>query len=163
MIKSMTGFGHGEMSNAANQKVTIEMKAVNHRYCDISLKLPKKFTMFEAAIRKIMKEYVSRGKVDIYISFEDLSQTGIGLLYNREIAGEYMEIFRKMQEEFQIEMDITASAMARFPEVVTVEEKPQDEEVWWELIEASLREAAEKFVEARSTEGEHPKKDLLQK
>ncbi|HIX69018.1 MAG TPA: YicC family protein [Candidatus Anaerostipes excrementavium] len=163
MIKSMTGFGHGEMSNAANQKVTIEMKAVNHRYCDISLKLPKKFTMFEAAIRKIMKEYVSRGKVDIYISFEDLSQTGIGLLYNREIAGEYMEIFRKMQEEFQIEMDITASAMARFPEVVTVEEKPQDEEVWWELIEASLREAAEKFVEARSTEGEHLKKDLLQK
>ena len=139
------------------------MKAVNHRYCDISLKLPKKFTMFEAAIRKIMKEYVSRGKVDIYISFEDLSQTGIGLLYNREIAGEYMEIFRKMQEEFQIEMDITASAMARFPEVVTVEEKPQDEEVWWELIEASLREAAEKFVEARSTEGEHLKKDLLQK
>lgn len=163
MIKSMTGFGHGEMSNAANQKVTIEMKAVNHRYCDISLKLPKKFTMFEAAIRKIMKEYVSRGKVDIYISFEDLSQTGIGLLYNREIAGEYMEIFRKMQEEFQIEMDITASAMARFPEVITVEEKPQDEEVWWELIEASLREAAEKFVEARSTEGEHLKKDLLQK
>lgn len=163
MIKSMTGFGHGEMSNAANQKVTIEMKAVNHRYCDISLKLPKKFTMFEAAIRKTMKEYVSRGKVDIYISFEDLSQTGIGLLYNREIAGEYMEIFRKMQEEFQIEMDITASAMARFPEVVTVEEKPQDEEVWWELIEASLREAAEKFVEARSTEGEHLKKDLLQK
>lgn len=163
MIKSMTGFGHGEMSNAANQKVTIEMKAVNHRYCDISLKLPKKFTMFEAAIRKIMKEYVSKGKVDIYISFEDLSQTGIGLLYNREIAGEYMEIFRKMQEEFQIEMDITASAMARFPEVVTVEEKPQDEEVWWELIEASLREAAEKFVEARSTEGEHLKKDLLQK
>lgn len=68
-----------------------------------------------------------------------------------------------MQEEFQIEMDITASAMARFPEVVTVEEKPQDEEVWWELIEASLREAAEKFVEARLTEGEHLKKDLLQK
>ena len=163
MIKSMTGFGHGETSNAANQKVTVEMKAVNHRYCDISLKLPKKFTMFEAAIRTIMKEYVSRGKVDIYISFEDLSQTGIGLLYNQEIAREYMEIFRKMQEEFQIEMDITASAMARFPEVVTVEEKPQDEEIWWELIEASLREAAEKFVEARSIEGEHLKKDLLQK
>lgn len=163
MIKSMTGFGHGETSNAANQKVTVEMKAVNHRYCDISLKLPKKFTMFEAALRTIMKEYVSRGKVDIYISFEDLSQTGIGLLYNQEIAREYMEIFQKMQEEFQIEMDITASAMARFPEVVTVEEKPQDEEVWWELIEASLREAAEKFVEARSIEGEHLKKDLLQK
>lgn len=163
MIKSMTGFGHGEAFNAANQKVTVEMKAVNHRYCDVSLKLPKKFTMFEAAIRKIIKEYASRGKIDVYISFEDLSQTGIGLRYNQEIAREYMDIFRKMQEEFQIEMDITASQMARFPEVISVEEKPQDEEVWWELIEKALREAAEKFAASRSVEGENLKADLLLK
>lgn len=163
MIKSMTGFGHGEAFNAANQKVTVEMKAVNHRYCDISLKLPKKFTIFEAAIRKIIKEYASRGKIDVYISFEDLSQTGIGLRYNQEIAKEYMDIFHKMQEEFQIEMDITASQMARFPEVISVEEKPQDEEVWWELIEKALREAAEKFTASRSVEGENLKEDLLLK
>lgn len=163
MIKSMTGFGHGEASNAANQKVTVEMKAVNHRYCDISLKLPKKFTIFEAAIRKIIKEYASRGKIDVYVSFEDLSQTGIGLRYNQEIAKEYMDIFHKMQEEFQIEMDITASQMAKFPEVISVEEKPQDEEVWWELIEKALREAAEKFAASRSVEGENLKEDLLLK
>ena len=163
MIKSMTGFGHGEESNAANQKVTVEMKAVNHRYCDVSLKLPKKFTMFEAEIRKIIKEYAKRGKIDVYISFEDLSQMGIGLRYNQEIAREYMDIFQKMKEEFHIEMDVTASMMAKFPEVIAVEEKPQDEEVWWDLIEKALREAAEKFVEARAVEGEHLKTDLLQK
>lgn len=163
MIKSMTGFGHGEMSNANNQKVTVEMKSVNHRYCDLSLKLPKKFTMFEANIRNIMKEYVSRGKVDIYVTFEDLSEKGVGLHYNKEMAGEYMEIFRKMQEEFQIEMDITAASLARFPEVISIEEKPQDEEVWWFLIEGALREAAERFVETRTIEGENLKADLLGK
>ena len=69
MIRSMTGFGHGEVSNDKNQKVTVEMKSVNHRYCDISLKLPKKLAMFEANIRNIMKEYASRGKIDIYVSY----------------------------------------------------------------------------------------------
>ena len=74
MIRSMTGFGHGEVSNDKNQKVTVEMKSVNHRYCDISLKLPKKLAMFEANIRNIMKEYASRGKIDIYVSYEDWQQ-----------------------------------------------------------------------------------------
>ncbi|MCI5622409.1 YicC/YloC family endoribonuclease [Anaerostipes sp.] len=163
MIKSMTGFGHGEMSNTNNQKVTVEMKSVNHRYCDLSLKLPKKFSMFEAKIRNIMKEYVSRGKIDIYVSFEDLSETGVGLHYNKEMAREYMEVFQKMKEEFQIEMDITASSLARFPEVVTIEEKQQDEEVWWALIEGALRQAAENFVETRTAEGSNLKADLLGK
>ena len=91
MIRSMTGFGHGEVSNDKNQKVTVEMKSVNHRYCDISLKLPKKLAMFEANIRNIMKEYASRGKIDIYVSYEDLSETAVSLHYNQAMAEEYME------------------------------------------------------------------------
>ena len=137
MIRSMTGFGHGEVSNDKNQKVTVEMKSVNHRYCDISLKLPKKLAMFEANIRNIMKEYASRGKIDIYVSYEDLSETAVSLHYNQ--------------------------AMAKYPEVVTLEEVQQDEEVWWELLEAALRQAAEKFVETRTIEGANLKKDLLGK
>ena len=86
MIRSMTGFGHGEVSNDKNQKVTVEMKSVNHRYCDISLKLPKKLAMFEASIRNIMKEYASRGKIDIYVSYEDLSETAVSLHYNQAMA-----------------------------------------------------------------------------
>ncbi len=163
MIRSMTGFGHGEVSNDKNQKVTVEMKSVNHRYCDISLKLPKKLTMFEANIRNIMKEYASRGKIDIYVSYEDLSETAVSLHYNQAMAEEYMQVFKKMQEDFNIETKITAEALAKYPEVVTIEEVQQDEEVWWELLEAALRQAAEKFVETRTIEGANLKRDLLGK
>ena len=163
MIRSMTGFGHGEVSNDKNQKVTVEMKSVNHRYCDISLKLPKKLAMFEANIRNIMKEYASRGKIDIYVSYEDLSETAVSLHYNQAMAEEYMQVFKKMQEDFNIETKITAEALAKYPEVVTIEEVEQDEEVWWELLEAALRQAAEKFVETRTIEGANLKRDLLGK
>lgn len=163
MIRSMTGFGHGEVSNDKNQKVTVEMKSVNHRYCDISLKLPKKLAMFEANIRNIMKEYASRGKIDIYVSYEDLSETAVSLHYNQAMAEEYMQVFKKMQEDFNIETKITAEALAKYPEVVTIEEGQQDEEVWWELLEAALRQAAEKFVETRTIEGANLKRDLLGK
>lgn len=163
MIRSMTGFGHGEVSNNKNQKVTVEMKSVNHRYCDISLKLPKKLAMFEANIRNIMKEYASRGKIDIYVSYEDLSETAVSLHYNQAMAEEYMQVFKKMQEDFNIETKITAEALAKYPEVVTIEEVQQDEEVWWELLEAALRQAAEKFVETRTIEGANLKRDLLGK
>jgi uncharacterized protein (TIGR00255 family) len=159
----MTGFGHGEVSNDKNQKVTVEMKSVNHRYCDISLKLPKKLAMFEANIRNIMKEYASRGKIDIYVSYEDLSETAVSLHYNQAMAAEYMQVFKKMQEDFGIETKITAEALAKYPEVITLEEVQQDEEVWWELLEAALRQAAEKFVETRTIEGANLKKDLLGK
>ena len=163
MIRSMTGFGHGKVSNDKNQKVTVEMKSVNHRYCDISLKLPKKLAMFEANIRNIMKEYASRGKIDIYVSYEDLSETAVSLHYNQAMAEEYMQVFKKMQEDFNIETKITAEALAKYPEVVTIEEVQQDEEVWWELLEAALRQAAEKFVETRTIEGANLKRDLLGK
>ena len=163
MIRSMTGFGHGEVSNDKNQKVTVEMKSVNHRYCDISLKLPKKLAMFEANIRNIMKEYARRGKIDIYVSYEDLSETAVSLHYNQAMAEEYMQVFKKMQEDFNIETKITAEALAKYPEVVTIEEVQQDEEVWWELLEAALRQAAEKFVETRTIEGANLKRDLLGK
>ena len=163
MIRSMTGFGHGEVSNDKNQKVTVEMKSVNHRYCDISLKLPKKLAMFEANIRNIMKEYASRGKIDIYVSYEDLSETAVSLHYNQAMAEEYMQVFKKMQKDFNIETKITAEALAKYPEVVTIEEVQQDEEGWWELLEAALRQAAEKFVETRTIEGANLKRDLLGK
>ena len=151
MIRSMTGFGHGEVSNDKNQKVTVEMKSV------------KKLAMFEANIRNIMKEYASRGKIDIYVSYEDLSETAVSLHYNQAMAEEYMQVFKKMQEDFNIETKITAEALAKYPEVVTIEEVQQDEEVWWELLEVALRQAAEKFVETRTIEGANLKRDLLGK
>lgn len=162
MLKSMTGFGRCE--NATDEyKISVEMKAVNHRYLDLSIKMPKKFNYFEAAIRTLLKKYIQRGKVDLFINYEDYTEGNLCLKYNRILAGEYMEYFRKMEEEFGIRNDIQVSALSRCPEVLTMEQVPDDEEHLWEILSVALEEAAEMFVRSREAEGEHLKKDLLGK
>ncbi|MEE1516847.1 MAG: YicC/YloC family endoribonuclease, partial [Lachnospiraceae bacterium] len=89
MIKSMTGFGRFEASTSS-KKVTVEMKSVNHRYLDMNIRMPKVFNMFDGAIRSEIKKYASRGKVDIFISYEDLSENNSSLKYNEELAKEYL-------------------------------------------------------------------------
>lgn len=162
MLKSMTGFGRCE--NVTDEyKISVEMKAVNHRYLDLSIKMPKKFNYFEASIRTLLKKYIQRGKVDLFINYEDYTEGNMCLKYNRALAAEYMEYFYKMSDEFGIQNDVKVSALAKFPEVLTMEQVPDDEEHLWEILSEALKEAAVKFVESREMEGEHLKKDLLGK
>ena len=162
MLKSMTGFGRYELSEG-ERKITVEMKAVNHRYLDVTLKMPKKLNFFESAIRTLLKEYVQRGKVDVFITYEDLSSKGAALTYNKAIASQYMEYFRQMAEEFDLENNVKVTDLARCPEVLTLEDKQEDEEEIWQMLEQAVRGACEKFVETRVREGEALKADLLVK
>ena len=162
MIKSMTGFGRSEISNE-ERKITVEMKSVNHRYCDISIKLPKKLSLYEVSIRNLLKNYISRGKVDVFITYEDYTENTVCVKYNRSLAGEYYEYLKSMSEEFGIENDIRTTTLARFPEVFTLEEQTIDEEKLWELVEKAVKAAAEAFVETRIIEGERLKKDIKEK
>ena len=159
MLKSMTGFGRYE-NETLQKKITVEMKAVNHRYCEISIKMPKKLNFFEASMRNLLKNYINRGKVDIFISYEDLTEGTACVKYNQDIAKEYFELITRMGDEFSIENDLRASVLARFPEVLTIEEKPVDEDELWNFIEDALRKCCEKFVQTRIDEGEHLKRDL---
>ena len=162
MLKSMTGFGRCE--NVTDEyKISVEMKAVNHRYLDLSIKMPKKFNYFEASIRTLLKKYIQRGKVDLFINYEDYTEGNMCLKYNRALAAEYMEYINRMSDEFGIQDDVKVSALAKFPEVLTMEQVPDDEEHLWEILSEALKEAAVKFVESREMEGEHLKKDLLGK
>ena len=162
MLKSMTGFGRCE--NVTDEyKISVEMKAVNHRYLDLSIKMPKKFNYFEASIRTFLKKYIQRGKVDLFINYEDYTEGNMCLKYNRALAAEYMEYFKRMESEFGIQNDVKVSSLAKFPEVLTMEQAPDDEEHLWEILSGALEEAAVKFVESRETEGRHLKKDLLGK
>lgn len=162
MIKSMTGFGRAELVTET-RKITVEMKSVNHRYLDLNIKMPKKLSFFEAAIRNTMKTYMQRGKVDVFISYEDYSLNHAALKYNKELAAEYLDYLKSMSEEFGLENDIRVSTLSRYPEVFTMEEQSIDEDELWSGLEGVLREACEKFVETREREGEHLKKDLLEK
>ena len=162
MIKSMTGFGRGEVSTD-QRKVIVEMKSVNHRYLDMSVKLPKKFSFFETAVRNLLKEYMERGKVDVFITYEDLGENTLCVKYNKELAGEYLERVRQMEQEFGLKDDISAVALSKYPDVLVMEEQAVDEEEVWKLIEDAVRQAAEQFCESRALEGEHLKQDLIQK
>ena len=162
MIKSMTGFGRCEHVQG-NRKFTVEIKAVNHRYFDVNIKMPKKFNFFESAIRSVMKEYIQRGKVDVFITCEDDTENNFSLKYNENIAGEYLKYYRRMAEHFGLKDDITVSVLGTCPEVFAMEEQTVDEEEIWALLETALRGALKQFVETRTREGENLKNDLIGK
>ena len=162
MIKSMTGFGRAELQDEV-RRFTVEIKSVNHRYLDFNMKMPKKLSVFEAAIRGVLKEYMQRGKVDVFISCEDFSSGRMQLHYNSELAGRYLEYFRQMEKEFALENDIKVSHLSRCPEVLTMEEQEIDVEELWSELEKALRAAGEQFSASRQVEGENLKRDLTAK
>lgn len=162
MIKSMTGFGRCEIQKGS-RKFTVELKSVNHRYLDVNIRMPKKLNFFETAIRTLLKSYANRGKVDIFITYEDLSQTQVAVKYNAALAAEYLKYLKQMEEEFGLENDVRVSTLSRYPEVFTMEEQSEDEEELWNGLKEALEGAFTQFVETRKTEGENLKKDILSK
>ena len=162
MIKSMTGFGRCEVQKDS-RKFTVELKSVNHRYLDVNIRMPKKLNFFETAIRTLLKSYANRGKVDIFITYEDLSQTQVSVKYNAALAAEYMKYLKQMEEEFGLENDVRVSTLSRYPEVFTMEEQSEDEEELWNGLKEALEGAFTQFVETRKTEGENLKKDIISK
>ncbi len=162
MIKSMTGFGRCEVQEA-ERKITVEMKSVNHRYLDVNIKMPKKLNYFETSIRNELKKYIQRGKVDLFVSYEDYTKTNVCVKYNRELAAEYMGYLNQMAQDFSLENDVKISCLSKYPEILTMEEQGIDEEKLWMLLNKAIQGAAEGFVETRIKEGEHLRKDLLEK
>lgn len=162
MIKSMTGFGRCEIADK-ERKITVEMKAVNHRYLDVNIKMPKKLNFFESSIRTLLKEYIQRGKVDIFITYEDYTENNVILRYNQELAAEYVKYIRQMAEDFSLNNDLQACTLSRYPEVLTMEEQTVDEDALWATLEKAIRGAAEQFVETRIKEGNNLRDDLMQK
>ena len=162
MIKSMTGLGRCEVMEG-ERKFTVEMKGVNHRYLDVNIRMPKKLNFFETAIRSLLKQSIQRGKVDIFISYEDFTENQMSLKYNESLAQEYMDCFGRMKEQFSLENDIRVSTLSRCPEVLTMEEQVIDEEELWNGLKKALEGAIGQFVETRTLEGSNLKKDIIEK
>ena len=158
MIKSMTGFGRCEVEEC-DRKYTVEMKSVNHRYLDINIKMPKKLSFFESSIRNELKNYVQRGKIDIFITYEDFSDNNVCIKYNKEIAAEYLKYLKSMTQEFGLDDDIRVSTLSRYPEVFSMEEQATDEEEIWNGLVKAIKGAANGFVETRIAEGNNLAQD----
>ena len=162
MIRSMTGFGHGEVETG-DRRMVIEIKTINHRYLDVNIKMPKRLAMYDGKIRNILKDYMERGKVDIFVTFEDNSINAGRIYYNEALAGEYYKYLKQMSETFGLDLDIRTSTLSKYPEVLEFKENDSDDSELYELLEKALKAALEDLVKERETEGEKLKTDLLSK
>ena len=158
----MTGFGRSEVT-VHDRKFSVELKSVNHRYLDVNIRMPKALNFFDSAIRQELKKYISRGKVDVFITYENLGETTSTVKYNHDIAAEYLKFLNQMGEEFGLENDVRISTLSKYPEVLVMEEGDVDEDELWKDLQGALDKACEVFVETRVKEGENLKKDLIEK
>lgn len=162
MIKSMTGFGRGECV-LDNRSMTIEMKSVNHRYCDINIRMPRKLIFLENQLKNMIKKELTRGKIDVFITYQDNSDKTSSIVYNESLASQYLEKFRLMSEKFSLDNDVQVSSLSRYPDVLKLEEQDDDEDVLQELVMTAMKEAILKISETRLKEGQALKVDLKDK
>lgn len=162
MIKSMTGFGRGE-TITQEAKIIVEIKAVNHRYCDLNLKIPRKLNSLETVVRNYIKKAVQRGKLDVYISYEDLSDRGCLISCNLDMGKGYYQAIETLANTLGLPNRATAYEISRFPEVISLEDSKPDTDGIKEQLLNTLDMALEKFSLSREEEGEHLKEDILSK
>lgn len=162
MIKSMTGFGRYE-AVSEERKIVVEMKAVNHRYCDISIRMPKKLNFLEAAIRNTIKKYINRGKVDVFITYEDYTEGNACIKYNKAMAAEYLKYLKQISDEFDVPDDVTNVRLSRYPEVFMLEEQSIDEEKLWTYVKDAVEKACLAMIATREEEGKNLKDNICEK
>ena len=164
-MKSMTGYGRGECT-MYERKFTVEIKAVNHRYNDITVNLPRAIMGFEDEIKKAISKKVFRGKLDVFVNFESFSQEDVNISVNEPLAKSYTETLRKLKSDLQLEGDVTIEMVSKFPDVITVDKNISNENTENEIRECLMKaveDATDAFVAMREVEGETLKKNIIEK
>lgn len=159
MLKSMTGYGRNE-AIVGNKKVLCEIKSVNHRYSDYSVKVPKYYGFLEDKVREFASKYISRGKVDIYIAIESYEEADKDIVVNKELALEYLNALKSLRDELGLKDDISVMGLSRYPDIFIQERKAEDEEEIWAIVKTVLEPAIISFTGMREREGERIQKDL---
>ena len=158
-MKSMTGFGRAALESNGRNYV-IEIKTVNNKYSDITVKAPKRFSFMEDKIRKQIANKITRGKIDVSISFFDFSSKSKNIVLNKEIAREYITQLREIADENNLSENISVVEIAKLPDILNSIDSNDDEEITNELVQC-LNMAIENLIEMRKNEGENIKQDLL--
>lgn len=164
MVKSMTGFGRATSEEGKDRIFSLEMKSVNHRYLDMNIRMPRSMVSLEEKIRNIVSSKLSRGKVDIFINYKDYAKTqGVAVL-NQELAKNYVNSLEQLKALFpNLQDDLSLSLVAKYQDVITIEEKSEDLEAIWDEISSLLKMAIENMISMRMAEGEKLASDILVK
>ncbi|WP_103895750.1 YicC/YloC family endoribonuclease [Caloramator fervidus] len=162
MIKSMTGYGRGEVEEN-NRKFVIELKSVNNRYLDVNIRLPKQLLALEDNIRKYISSKISRGKVDVFINQEKFADNDIKISLDEKVAQYYYNVFMQLKEKFNLSEEIGLSLFTKFSDIIIVEKNEEDYESIWETMKKALDQALSVFIDMRIREGLKLKQDILEK
>ena len=162
MIKSMTGFGRGK-SQADGMECLVEIKTVNHRYSDVYIKIPRQISFLEEKVREVVSKSISRGKADVFISFDDFSEDSKSILIDESLVKTYLNAVTHLRDKYDLQDDISVSLISKFPDVLKVEKVEQDEEKIWEVLSEALNSAMDSLIKMREIEGEGLKNSILEK
>lgn len=162
MIKSMTGFGRG-MAEDEKRSFLVEMRGVNHRYLDFSIRMPKSLVSLEDRVRKEISKVISRGKLDVFITYRNYAKEDLAVQTNLHLAKGYVDALNSIKDTFSLKDDISVSLVSRFPDVIFTEEKEENIEEIWALLEEAVKEASLKMLDMKKAEGTSLKNDMLQK
>lgn len=160
MVRSMTGFGRGTYSESGKE-FTVEIKSVNHRYIDFYIKLPRQIGFLEEKVREEVAKSLFRGKVDIFISFEDRAEDARNVTLDEPLASAYIQAVEKLKGKYDLKDDLTVSLISRFPDVLRIEKADDDEELLWNVLNKALKLAIESLIQMREKEGKELRENLL--
>lgn len=162
MIRSMTGFGRGE-SKGDGKTFIIEIKTVNHRYSDVFVKMPRSISFLEDKVRELVNKSVSRGKIDVYITYEEIGEDSRTVVLDEALANAYLKTLTQARDKFGLKDDLSVSLLTRFPDVLKVEKVEEDEDKIWELLKVALENALRSLVSMRENEGQELKNSLCER
>lgn len=162
MIKSMTGFGRGEYTDG-KRSIIAEIKSVNHRYSDITIKMPRRYTFAEDKIKNAVKDKIRRGKVDVSIIVENITENDVNIKLNSMLAKQYYDNLTELRGEFELSGDISLQFLASLPDVMKAIPDVEDEEEITKAILEAVSEAASNLEKMRAVEGEKLAEDLIAK
>lgn len=159
MIRSMTGYGKETLSTEGRE-YQVEIKSVNHRYLDINIKMPKTLSYLEETIKKEISQKIKRGKIDVFITYENNSQEGKNVKINKELAKIYINQLKELAQEEKISSNIEVTEIAKFPDILTIKIDEEDDKIKEEIIQVT-QQATEKIIEMKNIEGNKIEQDLL--
>lgn len=161
MIRSMTGYGYNKYQDQL-VCMDVEIKTVNHRYCDIYIRMPRQLSCFEDKVRSLIMKRIYRGKVDVFINWENLGEGVKKVILDKNLALEYYNAMSILAEELQLRDDISSSSLARFPEILRIEKKEENSDSVWTILEQSVNSALDVLIAMREAEGEKLKASLIE-
>ncbi len=162
MIKSMTGYGRHEYVDE-NRKIVIDMRSVNHRYCDITVKVPRAYGYLEDKIKEYVAERVSRGKIEVFLYIENYTSNDKVVTIDHVLAENYYNVLKELKENYELRNDVGLSDLARFSDIFVTRQQDEDKDRAWEMVLSCLKPAVDDFVAMRVREGERLKQNLIER